>query len=345
MAAAEMKTVLLLVLSLAASARAEDGAQQFASLGDLKLESGETLKDCRLGYRVFGKLDDARSNAILFPTWFSGTSGDLIDMVGSGKLADSSKYFVVLVDALGNGVSSSPSNSAQQPHMKFPKISIRDMVEAEHLLLTKVLHIEHLRAVIGISMGGMQTFQWLVSHPTFMDYGVPIVGSTRLTSYDLMLWMAQNDAITSDPAWNGGEYKGNPARGPRFELYSLASSSPRKFNAEVPREKVAEQIEAAKKDPDFDANDFIRQCQAMQALDVSKDFGGSMEKAAAAVKARVLVVVSLQDRMVNPDPAVEFARYLKADLMALDSECGHGAFVCEHKKVVDRVAPFLAAKR
>src|SRR5207244_2386112 len=138
--------------------------------------------------------------------------------VGPGKIVDSSKYYVVLVDALSNGISSSPSNSKLQPRMKFPKITMRDMVHTQHDLLTKFLHIEHVKAVLGVSMGGMQTFQWMVEYPGFMDKAVPILGSPRLAAYDLLHWQAQIDAIENDSAWHGGDYKKNPARGAEYEF-------------------------------------------------------------------------------------------------------------------------------
>lgn len=100
--------------------------QQFANLGDFKLESGEVLRDCRIGYRTFGQLSADKSNVILIPTWAGGTTERLAGNVGAGLLADSTKYYVILVDALSNGVSSSPSNSTLQPRMHFPKITVRD---------------------------------------------------------------------------------------------------------------------------------------------------------------------------------------------------------------------------
>src|SRR6267143_6366606 len=100
---------------------------RFAQLGDFKVESGEVIRDCRVGYRTFGKLNDAKSNAILFPTWASGTTEQLQSNIGVGKLVDDSKYFVVAIDALSNGVSSSPSNSNLQPRMSFPRLTIHDM--------------------------------------------------------------------------------------------------------------------------------------------------------------------------------------------------------------------------
>jgi homoserine O-acetyltransferase/O-succinyltransferase len=135
--------VALFVLSIAASLNAQE--QQFANLGDFKLESGEVLRDCRLGYRTLGQLNADKSNAILFPTWAGGTTERLAGSVGAGKLADSTKYFVILVDALSNGASSSPSNSQLQPHMQFPKITFHDMIATQHELLTKFLHVDHIK--------------------------------------------------------------------------------------------------------------------------------------------------------------------------------------------------------
>ena len=108
------------------------GNLEMGRLGDFRLESGAVIQDCQIGYRTFGMLNTQRSNAILFPTWFTGTSQELTGEIGPGKLVDPSQYFVIAVDALGDGVSSSPSNSTAQPRMKFPEFSIRDMVAAEH---------------------------------------------------------------------------------------------------------------------------------------------------------------------------------------------------------------------
>ena len=98
---------------------------------------------------------------------------------------------------------------------------MRDMVDTEHELLTKTLHINHVKAFMGISMGGMHTFQWMVEYPTFMDKAIPIVGSPRLAPYDLVHWQAQIDAIEDNAAWNGGDYTKNPARDAEYEFGSI----------------------------------------------------------------------------------------------------------------------------
>src|ERR1044071_4848037 len=234
----------LLLFALVAQAQ----EQQFAGIGDLKLQNGGVIRNCRIGYRIFGTLNNDKSNVVVFPTWAGGTTEQLKSNFGPGKLIDTSSYFVVAIDALSNGVSSSPSNSRLQPRMRFPIFSLRDTVESQHELLTKVLKIDHVKAVVGISMGGMQTFQWIVSYPDFMDKAVPIVGSPRLAPYDLMLWQAQIEALMRDRDWRGGNYLRNPARALDFAFGELLLTSPPDYNKHKTREEVLADLEKARRD-------------------------------------------------------------------------------------------------
>jgi homoserine O-acetyltransferase len=316
--------------------------QQFANIGDLKLQSGGVIRNCRIGYRSFGKLNADKSNMIVFPTWAGGTTEQLQSNIGPGKLVDSTTYFVVAIDALSNGVSSSPSNSRLQSRMRFPKFTLRDTVESQHELLTTVLKIEHVKAIVGISMGGMQAFQWLVSYPEFMDKAIPIVGSPRLAPYDLLLWQAQIEALMRDRDWKGGNYTMNPARALDFAFGELLLTSPPDYNKRKTREQVLADLEKARRDGgSFDANDKIRQTQAMMQLDVTREFGGSLERAAKAVKAKVFVVVSKFDHVVTSGPATEFGALLGAKVLTLESDCGHLATVCESNRLNEAVADFL----
>jgi homoserine O-acetyltransferase/O-succinyltransferase len=335
-----MKTFFRLFIFLLLIGTAAAQELHLASLGDFKLLNGELIRDCRVGYRTFGQVNGDRSNVVVFATWFRGTTKDLIDLIGPGKLVDSSKYYVIAVDALGDGVSSSPSNSQAQLHMNFPKIAIRDMVNSQHQLLTDVLHLQHIRAVMGISMGGMQSFQWMVSYPDFMDKVIPIVGSTKLAPYDVTLWTAENQAIMKDPAWNKGDYSANPEPADTAAIDALAIITPAKYNHDNTREQAMAKLEKEAQSG-FDANDHIRQAEAMMGLDVSDAFSGSMERAAAAVKAKVLVIVNDTDHMVTPGPALDFARLLHADVLELNNDCGHLLLDCESKRVADRIAVFL----
>lgn len=342
-----MRISLFLFITFAAAAQAPP-PQQFAAIGDLRLENGQAIRDCRIGYRTFGTLNADRSNAVLFPTWFTGNSGQLADLAGPGKLIDTSRWFVIAVDALGNGVSSSPSNSRLQPRMRFPRFTIRDMVNSQHALLTKHLGIPGLRAVVGSSMGGMQAFEWIVAYPDFVEFAVPLVGSPQLTSYDLLLWETEQKAIELDPAWNKGEYRKPPAGAMRTVagIHALAIGTPWRMVRNTPREKfpafLAETENSALER--FDANNWLRQLQAMIAHDVARAWGGDLAQAAARVRSRVLVVVGLKDHMVNPQPALVFARLLQAPTVEINSDCGHGAVGCEMAAVAPRVALFLEGK-
>ncbi|HEY6805594.1 MAG TPA: alpha/beta fold hydrolase [Pyrinomonadaceae bacterium] len=338
---AQLALFALFLLFASVTAIAQE--QQFANLGDFKLESGEVLRDCRIGYRTFGTLNADKSNVVLFPTWASGTTEQLQSNIGPGRVVDSNRFYVVAVDALGNGVSSSPSNSKAQSRMSFPKFTLRDAVNTQHEMLTNVLKINHLKAVVGVSMGGMQTFQWLVMYPDFMDLAVPVAGSPRLAAYDLLLWQSQIDAIMNDANWNNGNYTVNPARAPEYEFGALLLTTPDDYNRKMSREKVLDELKKSReaKGGGFDANDKIRQDQAMMAQDIFAPFGGSMEQAAARVKAKVFVIASRFDHVVTPGPAIEFAKILNAKLLVLDSECGHLAPSCEAQKVNPAVDEFL----
>jgi homoserine O-acetyltransferase/O-succinyltransferase len=331
--------IALILLSLCASA--QDGQQQFVVLGDFKLESGEIIQQCRIGFRTYGKLNADKSNVILTTTWFGGTTEQLAGSIGPGRLMDTSKYYVIAMDALGNGISSSPSNSKLQPRLKFPQFTVRDMVNSQHELLTRVLHFNHIKAVMGTSMGGMQTFQWMVSYPDFMDKAVPILGTPRMAPYDVIHWQMEIDIIMHDSGWNNGEYTENPARVVLGEIGAMLLSTPGGYNRQNNRQQVLDAIEKYQTEPRMDANNHIRTAQAVLKLDVSDVFGGSMEKAAAAVKAKVLVISATQDQAVTPGEALAFAKLLNADVVELTGDCGHGATGCEADKVNAAVASFL----
>jgi homoserine O-acetyltransferase/O-succinyltransferase len=323
----------------------ENGKQQlFADLGTCKLVSGQQIQNCRLGYRTWGKLNAERTNAILWPTWFSGISSDIAMFLGPNGVVDTGKYYVVVIDALANGVSSAPSNSTTQHGPDFPAVTIQDMVNAEHRLATETLHLTHVHAVMGMSMGGMQAFEWMVDYPQFMDVAIPIIGSPKLTGFDLALWRVEEDMIKGDPAWQGGRYTKSPALGAVQVVHQMHLGTPEKFAHDHPPEKFETDYDSyfTKGILPFDANDWIAQLEAMIHQDIAH--GGSLDDAAARVKARVLVVVSATDMMVNPKPAEDFAAKMGAKALVLGSDCGHGATTCETARMVDAVTNILDAK-
>jgi len=328
-----------------AQALPAEGAQQFANLGDLKLHSGAVIHDFRMGYRTLGTLNADKSNAILWPTWLGGRSEDFLPFVGAGNLADTAKYFVILVDSIGNGSSSSPSTSKAQPLMKFPEFSIHDMVESEHRLATEVLHLTHLHAVIGMSMGGMQAFAWAVLYPDFMDQVIPMAGSPQSTSYDKLLWTSEIDAIELDSAWNHGNPTGPLNRGLALaaEIESMNVTSPDYRVSHTNSKGFDVFVNGIKKNakggPGLACNQ-IRQRQAIISLNLPAELGVSLEQLASRVKSRMLIFIPTQDHLVNPEPARRFAVAVGAPIVTLDSPCGHLSFACI--SVGPIVAQFLA---
>jgi homoserine O-acetyltransferase/O-succinyltransferase len=163
------------------------------SLGDFKTVSGKEIKNCIVGYSTLGKPNADKSNVVLWPTWINGNSSDICNIIAP-LMIDTTGLYIIVVDALGNGISSSPSN-----HSSFPEIMIRDMVNSQYELLTKHFHIKHVKTLMGISMGGLQVMEWSVSYPGFADNAISIEGSPKLSTYDLMLWKTQA-ALLSMPA-------------------------------------------------------------------------------------------------------------------------------------------------
>jgi len=310
---------LLLLLAAATPALSQAPELQIADIGDLTLDSGSILRGVKLGYRADGTLNADRSNAVLFPTWFGGTSSDLY-AAGAVAPVDTEKFYLITVDALGNGVSSSPSNSND-----FPEITIRDMVRAEHALVTKVLGLSELHAVMGISMGGMQTFEWMTTYPEFMNKAVPIVGSPRLGSYDVLLWETQLEAIAIARELGDVER----ASGLLGMVSALALQTPKYHAKRTPRSKTERWLESNKSGGGLAVIDIESQLRAMIAIDVGKSYEGSLERAAAAVKAQVLNIVGSHDHMVTPEPAIRFAELLGAESVILDNDCGHLAQSCD----------------
>jgi len=312
----------------------------FAELDDFRLENGQVIRDCKIGYRTFGSLNEQKSNAILFPTWFGGTSAQLAALIGPGKLVDSTSYFVIAVDALGNGVSSSPSNSESQPGNAFPEFSIHDMVRSQHHLVNEILGIKHLYAIIGGSMGGMQAFDWIISYPDFMDKAIPYVGSPQLTSYDLLLFSTQLLLLEMGLRH---QLPADSLLGAVSSIQMLGAQTPGYFVEKNTRDDFPAyfQNRLTNVSKTFTAMNYVAQLRAMINHDIARYFYGDLQKAAAAVKAELLIIVAEQDHLVNPRPALQFAEWIGTRPLILGSDCGHLAVSCEMERVVQAIEDFL----
>lgn len=313
---------------------------QFADLGTCPLESGEVIRDCVIGYRVVGELNEDRSNAVLFPAWGGGRSEQLLDFyVGPGGWVDTDTHFVIMVDPFGNGVSSSPSNSPSQPGDAFPAFTIRDAVRAQHRLVTEVLGLEGLHAVVGISWGAFCAFEWATTFPGFAARVVPVAGTPRTSPYELLrIDLNRRILAGCEPD------RCDAAREAYVAALRVSYRSPRHWDHSRSLDEVTGMISTL---PQAAANmpaaaDILAQNAAWEAMDVSAPFGGSLERAAAAVRGPMLViVVGDEDALVPPAASKEFARLAGARLVEVDSDCGHQFFVCEDEIVRDAIRDFL----
>jgi homoserine O-acetyltransferase/O-succinyltransferase len=325
-------------------ARAADGDLQFAQLGQCKLQNGQIIEHCRIGYRTFGKLDAARDNAVLMPTWLYGRSSDLVPLFGDGSsamhLVDTTRFFGIAIDALGNGVSSSPSNGTSQHGTAFPAFNLRDVVSAEYRVVTEVLGLHHLRAVVGLSMGGEQTFVWSVAHPDFFDLAVPILGTPRLTSYDLQVKRIMVETILADPAYLDGKYTNEPPLKLANLFGNLVVTTPEYRNQATPPDKLEEFFLKTEAPQPIDANDRLWQLRAIMTQDVIGD--RPLAEVARAARPKFLVIVSAQDHLVNPQPALDWASAAGSKVYISQGNCAHLIMNCDAQAVSSRVRRFLA---
>jgi homoserine O-acetyltransferase len=215
------------------------------------------------------------------------------------------------------------------------------MVHSQYRLLTEKLEIKHLHAVIGMSMGGMQAFQWGVLYPAFFNKLVAIVPSPQPTSQDLLTLTALSQSIENAKSWNDGNYKvGTPfdttrtllalfVYSPDYRIENTQRENFKSFLSETDRELIK----------DFEMVDLYRQIQAVVSFDLIEN--QSMAEFATKIRTPMLIIVSQQDHMVNPKPATEFATLAKKQLLTLKGNCGHMAPICEMDKVSPVIADFL----
>jgi len=312
------------------------GPYESYDLGDFTLESGEKIRQLSLAYASFGKLSPNKDNAILFPSWYSGSNKILeLAYIGKGRALDPEKYFIILVNQIGNGLSSSPSNTpAPFNGARFPSISIGDDVRAQHRLLTEKFGLTELQLVLGGSMGAQQTYEWAVRFPEFVRRAAPIAGTARGTAHNRLLVETFIEGITSDPAWDQGWYRdaGDVHRGLRrhARLFAAAGFTPDLFN-----ETGWESLGFTTTD-DFvtgfvenhflpqDPNNLITLARKWQQNDVGRLAGGNLAASLGRILARVLVIAIDEDGFFPlKDIVAEQQLIPGSKLQRISSKWGH----------------------
>ncbi|QWD73457.1 alpha/beta fold hydrolase [Polynucleobacter sp. TSB-Sco08W16] len=283
-------------------------AHQTYAEGNFQLENGSVIQDFNLSYTTQGTLNADKSNSILMVTAIGGNHHRIDYLIGPGKALDTDKYFVICTDAIGNGLSTSPSNSKTQPNISFPEFNIRDMVNTQHQLVVDHFGIKKLVAVIGASMGGMQALQWGVSYPNAMQAIIPIIPLAKTPAWTTGVLEMLRQSIMTDPGYQGGKYDKPVEQGMRLWAGWLSGVIVRTpaYQEQLNPTPTAE-IEYLKKVQDsgwkrMDANDWIWQSRAYDRHDVgqTKGFDNNTSAALKSIKAKTLILAGTGD-LLNPE--------------------------------------------
>jgi homoserine O-acetyltransferase len=315
------------------------GDYDVISIGALDLEEGGRIPDCQLAVATFGELNEARDNAILITSWYSGTHQIWRDVyIGPGHALDPEKYFIVVVDQIGSGLSVSPHNAdganAAIAMSKFPHVRIGDDVVAQQRLLRDHFGIEQLALVTGGSMGAQQTYEWAVRFPDQVLRAAPIAGTAQNTPHDFLLAETMREATMSDPGWNGGEYASNEdvAAGliRQAHLWAVVGFSTEFWKLEGWRALEFESREAfitGFVEPYFtamDPNDLLTQSWKWQRGDVARHTGGDLAAALGRITARTFVMPVDEDLLFPVrDCAPEQELIKGSELRVINDVQGH----------------------
>ncbi|MCP4620825.1 MAG: alpha/beta fold hydrolase [Bradyrhizobium sp.] len=303
-----------------------DQPHRKVELGDFALESGEVIRNFEISYVTHGTLAPARDNAILVLTAIGSIHHRLDFLIGPGRPLDPARHFIVCADAIGNGMTTSPSNSQTQPDLRFPRFAIRDMVSSQQKLLD-ALGIRRLAAVVGASMGGMQALQWGVSAPDRMRSIVALVPMARTRPWAAAMNEVARRILMADAGWPSGPY------GAGFDAWAaqsrvITNRTPLALEpgrADGVPALVADAVAAARR-AGPDPVDWVYQSFAYDAHDVgtTPGFGGDAVAALRSIRAPVLLLVPELD-LYNPvEDAIEAAEHISnATLLRVAGHAGH----------------------
>ena len=325
------------------------GPYEMYELGDFQLEDGGIIPNLNLAYKTFGELNSAKDNVIVIPTWFSGTSRDYDAYIGEDRALNPQKYFIVIINQIGNGLSSSPHNSPEPiAKVNFPNVRIADDVRAQHKLITEKYDIEEIALVVGGSMGAQQTYEWAVRYPEMVKRAAPIAGTAKNTIHDFLFTKTLMEAITSDPGWNGGNYSSNTEVSEGLkrhaDIWAVLGLSTEFYKQEKWKLYGVDSIDEFTDvflQPlyqSMDPNNLLTMGWKWQRGDVSRNTAGNLEEALGRIKAKVFVM-PIDEDMFFPVRDCEAEQKLipNSELKVINSVCGHFALFGAEVEFRDRI--------
>lgn len=307
-------------------------------LGTFKFQCGLAVPDCKLAYKTFGTLNAAKDNVIVYPTWYSGQHYDNEWLIGKGMALDPEKYFIVIPNMFGNGLSSSPSNTPEPYNAdRFPDVTAYDNVMAQHRLITEKFGIEKIRMVTGWSMGALQTFHWGALFPDMVELIAPFCGSAKCSRHNYVFLEGVKAALRADAAWENGRYTSKPEKGLRAvgRVYAGWGLSQTFYREELDLKALGyaslEDFLIGFWEGFFlpkDANNLLTMAWTWQHGDISDNdlYNGDYKAALGAIKAKAYVMPGQTDLYFPvEDSQNEVANMPNAEYVPVPSIWGHFA--------------------
>lgn len=307
-------------------------------LGNVVLQSGATIRDAKMAYKTYGKLNAKKDNVIVYPTWYSAQHYENEWLIGDDMALDPRKYFIIIPNMLGNGLSSSPSNTPlPYDRARFPNVTVYDQVAQQYKLVTKKFGIERIKLVTGWSMGAAQTFQWGASYPDMVERICPFQGAAKCSRHNFVFLEGVKAALTADAVYDYGWYEKPPTRGLRAMARVYAGWG---FSQTFYRKKLDINALGYSSLEDFlvafwegfflpkDANNLLTLLWTWQYADISANekYSGNFEKALSSIKAKAFVMPASTDLYFPPeDSEYEVKHMPNAELRTVKTDWGHFA--------------------
>lgn len=305
-------------------------------LGDVRLQSGLTLRQAKLAYKTYGKLAAAGDNVIVMPTFYSGQHTENEAMIGAGRALDPARYFIVMPNMFGNGLSSSPSNTPPPfDRGAFPQVTLYDNVICQHRLIAEHLGISRIELVVGFSMGAQQAFQWGALYSDMVQAIAPFCGSARTSPHNYLFLEGVKATLLADGAFADGWYQTPPVKGLRAFSRVYAGWA---FSQDFFREHEYNKMGLASLEDAVmflegffrrrDANDLLAMLRTWQCADIGANpiYNGDLAAALRAIRARAIVMPCETDLYFRVrDNALEVEQMPNAQLRPIPSIWGHAA--------------------
>ena len=305
------------------------------NLGNVKLLSGKIILSAKLAYKTYGSLNSKRDNVIILPTFYTGTHRRNEGFFGEGRAIDPNKHFIVSINMFGNGLSSSPSNTAS-PHNgpDFPLVTLWDNVACQYKLLTEHLGINHIALVTGWSMAGCQAYQWAAQFPEMVNAILPFCSSAKISPHNFVFLEGVKTALCADQNWKEGHYLSPPIKGLKAfaRIYAGWAFSQTFYREELYKKLGFNTIEELLVDwendhiDNWDANNLLAKLATWQATDISFGplFKNDIKKALQSIRAQTILIPCTQDLYFrSEDNFIEAQHIQNVEVRPYDSPLGH----------------------